>query len=81
MDELVGINQRAKEYPIVRDSKGTKRFEHRLVWERIKGKIPEGYVIHHKNGNKKDNRIENLELLSKDSHAKRHSEINNRLAE
>ena len=33
---------------------------HRYVWEQNFGKIPEGGVIHHINGNKFDNRIENL---------------------
>jgi len=45
---------------------------HRKVWIEKYGKIPKGYVIHHKNGNKKDNRIENLECLSFKEHAKRH---------
>ena len=41
---------------------------HRLVWELYKGKIPEGYIIHHINGNKLDNRIENLACISVKEH-------------
>lgn len=48
------------------------KYLHRLVWEFYKGPIPSGYTIHHKNSNKADNRIENLELLSRSEHAKLH---------
>ena len=33
---------------------------HRKIWIENFGEIPKGCIIHHKNGNKKDNRIENL---------------------
>lgn len=38
-------------------------WEHRVLWEKHHGKIPRGMCVHHKNLNKSDNRIENLELL------------------
>ena len=37
---------------------------HRFIWEAIKGVIPEGFEINHKNQIKTDNRIKNLELMS-----------------
>ncbi len=46
---------------------------HRLIWEEHYGKIPEGYVIHHINGNKHDNRIENLSCISIKEHNQIHS--------
>ena len=49
-------------YVIVRRN-GKKYFEHRLVWQEVNGQIPNGYVIHHKNGIKTDNRIDNLEMV------------------
>ena len=51
--------------------------EHRYIWEKEIGKIPEGWDIHHKNEDKSDNRIENLECLSKSDHTKLYSPHNN----
>jgi len=42
--------------------------EHRLVWEEAHGPIPKGYIIHHKNGKRDDNRLENLELVHISKH-------------
>ena len=37
---------------------------HKLVIETFLGKTPEGMEVNHKNGNKKDNRVENLEFVT-----------------
>lgn len=41
---------------------------HRLLFESFYGKIPDGFVVHHKNGVKTDNCILNLQLMRKKDH-------------
>lgn len=42
--------------------------EHRYIWEQINGKILKGWIIHHLNGLKGDNRIENLVAMPRSDH-------------
>ena len=43
------------------------------VWEAFNGKtVPEGYVVHHINHDPSDNRIENLECMSRKKHMQEH---------
>lgn len=53
---------------------GKTIYKHRLLWQEHHGAIPKGKLIHHKNGDKKDNRIENLVLVSKSKHTLAHHE-------
>lgn len=46
---------------------------HRLVYHHFYGEIPDGYIVHHKNRNKSDNRPKNLIALSKSDHAQYHN--------
>ena len=41
---------------------------HRLIYEDFYGDVPSNYIIHHKNGNKLDNCILNLQIMSKFEH-------------
>jgi hypothetical protein len=47
---------------------------HRAVWESANGPVPEGYVIHHIDGNKGNNALENLEMVTKYEHTRIHAE-------
>jgi hypothetical protein len=47
--------------------------EHVLVWEAHHGPVPPGRELHHVNGNKLDNRIENLQSVTRLEHKRIHS--------
>ena len=52
---------------------GLYRREHRIVVESLLGrKLQRDEVVHHKNGDKTDNRPENLEVLSNSDHVRHH---------
>jgi len=44
---------------------------HRDVWEFYNNKIPLGWDIHHKDFDKSNNKIENLEIYKKDEHSRK----------
>ncbi len=44
------------------------KFLHRLIFEDFYGEIPEGYQVHHKNEDKTDNCILNLQLIRPHEH-------------
>jgi hypothetical protein len=51
---------------------GVRSSMHRDVWCFHNGEMPENYDIHHINGDKTDNRLENLQILPKSEHTKLH---------
>jgi len=61
-------------HPTKKKKNGKKQSisKHRLVWIEHNGEIPEGRIIHHINGDKFDNRIENLKMLTRSEHRKLH---------
>lgn len=54
---------------------GRKIDEHRLIMEQHIGrKLSRQEVVHHINGDKRDNRLENLQIMTQDEHNKLHKE-------
>lgn len=51
---------------------GKRKRLHVYVWEFHNGEIPNGYHVHHIDGNKNNNEIENLQLLTATEHCKEH---------
>lgn len=50
--------------------------QHRLVVERSMGKfLAHGLQVHHRNEDKTDNRLENLEVLTRSEHMKKHRQM------
>ena len=56
-------------------NRDSKRYvmEHVAVWENVHGPVPPGYQLHHRNHDKLDNRIENLQLVNATEHKRIHS--------
>ena len=50
----------------------THELVHRLVYKTFVGEIPPGYHIHHKDHNKQNNALDNLELIDPVEHQRLH---------
>ena len=60
-------------YRITSEKEGNcHKLLHRLIFEDFYGYIPDNFIVHHKDGNKLNNCIMNLELISKNNHASLH---------
>ena len=57
--------------------KGKVFYIHRLIWETFNGTIEPGFEIHHKDFNKENNSLSNLEKLTCADHMRLHRKIDN----
>ena len=55
-------------------SKQNRRL-HRDVWGYYNGRVDKGFHIHHKDGNRSNNQIENLKLMSATKHQRLHGKL------
>jgi hypothetical protein len=63
-DQVGSVDKRSG-YRFAREPNGTKQYLHRLIWILHFGAIPPDLEIDHINGNRSDNRIENLRLVTR----------------
>lgn len=54
---------------------GKNHHVHRLEWIKHHGEIPDGYVVHHKDEDKTNWNIDNLELISRSNHVLKHQNV------
>lgn len=65
-----------KKLSFMNEEKNKRYFkdEHRFIMEQHLGrKLERNEIVHHKNGDKRDNRLENLEVMTLSEHGKFHS--------
>lgn len=72
--EFLGVRYCRNFYGYYRSCGKSKLALHREVWAHEHGPIPEGYEVHHKNEDKGDNRLENLECLPLFVHRSAHKQ-------
>jgi hypothetical protein len=61
-------------YAQYRDKSGKWNYTHRRAAEKkFGGKIWDGFVVHHRDGNKKNNRSSNLFVMSRKKHSSLHA--------
>lgn len=60
-------------YKRIRVDRETTKDEHRLIMESFMGRrLKRKEIVHHKNGNPLDNRLDNLEVMSLEEHGRLH---------
>ena len=66
------LSDNGKGYIYTLDREGKPSYLHRICWATYHGPIPARHDIHHKNGNRSDNQIENLLCISHAEHTSLH---------
>lgn len=67
-----GLHVTAKGY-LRGNFNGRLRLAHVVIWEKAHGPVPPGHLVHHKNEDKQDNRLRNLQAVTFTYHKRIHS--------
>jgi len=60
---------------IYQDGKQTTRYAHRIVWEAAFGPVPRGYEVHHNDGDRLNNNLDNLRCMPHRDHVRLHKSL------
>lgn len=77
-DGIVWVKQRSGYYEGTHKTKKLKNKKcwlHQYIYEKYYGEQPKGFSVHHKDLNKDNNSIDNLELISRKDHSSMHSTL------
>jgi len=66
------LHDNGQGYLLTLDREGKQCAIHRACWESYRGPVPAGYDVHHKNGDRRDNHIENLACIPHGEHIRQH---------
>ena len=69
----VGYTRVTNGHTQIKCEDGKFRYRARVVWAAANGPIPAGRLIHHRNENPHDDRLENLQLVTRAEHAAIHA--------
>jgi len=72
-DGIKWYQKKNKYYETNGSKKDGYKHLHRYIWEKYNGKIPDGYYIHHKDLNRENNDISNLQMVTLAEHNTIHS--------
>jgi len=68
--DYLGTRYSSRDNGYLRATTGDREYLHRVVWMHHHGAIPDGWQIHHRDHDKTNNTIANLECLTADEHAR-----------
>lgn len=57
---------------------GERILTHRAVWTALRGPLEPGQVVHHVNGDPRDNRLVNLKVMTPGAHVRYHAKLRRR---
>jgi len=66
-----GVQKNTKDCTYLHSGNNKRVRRPRAIWESEHGALPKGYVIHHIDGNRNNDKIENLEAISRGELLKR----------
>lgn len=67
-----GRNYTLRDHGYFADTRDGRQYLHRAMWIEAFGPIPDGSEVHHKDGDKQHNTLDNFEPLSSSEHGRAH---------